>query len=210
MQVLKKVLNVLATVILAFATLLVIAVFILRITGAKPKLMGYYFFNVVSDSMEPMLKVDDVILVKACTGDDVKKGDVITFHGKIGELAGKDITHKVVSEPIKSADGVTVIQTQGIKKGAVKDEPITGDQVLGKYVKKLNVLGFVYKIFKQWYGLLIFLAVLMALMGKEVYNLRKLSQKSDKLDEALKELQEFENSKAEETSQDDSQDNSSQ
>ena len=205
MKKIKKFLNIFATVFLVLATILVVAVLILRITGARPKLFGYYFFNVVSDSMTPMLKVDDVILVKASDGSDVKKGDIISYHADVGEMAGKDVTHKVIKDPVKREDGTIVLETQGIKQGALVDPPITNDQIIGKYVMKLTVLSFIYKVFRQWYGLLIFLAVIMALIGKEVYNLRRLSEKSDKLDEALKELQEFENEKANQTSNDSSE-----
>ena len=158
--------------------------------------MGYYFFNVVSDSMTPMLKVDDVILVKESDGSDIKKGDIISYRADIGEMAGKDVTHKVIKDPVKRVDGTIIFQTKGTKQGALPDPPITNDQIIGKYVMKLSVLSFIYKIFRQWYGLLIFLVVLLALMGKEIYNLRTLSDRSDELDEALIELQKFENEKA--------------
>ncbi len=205
MKTFKKILNIAATVFLVIATLLVIAVFVIRLSGAKPKLLDYYFFNVVSDSMTPMLKVDDVILVKASDGSDVKKGDIISYHAEVGDMAGKDVTHKVIKDPVKRDDGTIVLETQGIKQGALVDPPITNDQVIGKYVMKLTVLSFIYKIFRQWYGLLIFLVVLLALMGKEIYNLRTLSDKSDKLDEALKELEEFEKQQANQISQDSSE-----
>lgn len=200
MKVAKKIFNISATVFLIIATLLVIAVFVVRISGAKPKLFGYYFFNVVSDSMSPMLKIDDVILVKESDGTDIKNGDIISYHAEAGDMAGKDITHKVIKDPVKREDGTIVLETMGIKPGALVDPPITNDQVIGKYVMKLSVLSFIYKVFRQWYGLFIFLAVILAVIGKEIYNLRRLSEKSDKLDEALKELQEFENSQSNKTS----------
>lgn len=205
MKTFKKVLNILATVFLVLASLLVVAILIIRISGAKPKIFDYYFYNVVSDSMAPVLKVDDVILVKGSDGSDIKKGDIISYHAEVGELAGKDVTHKVIKDPVKREDGTIVIETKGIKKGALVDPPITNEQIIGKYVMKLSVLSFIYKIFRQWYGLLIFLAVIMALIGKEIFNLRRLSEKSDKLDEALKELQEFEASQSNQNSSDSSQ-----
>lgn len=205
MKKFKKFLNIFATVVLVLATILVVAILIIRISGARPKVMGYYFFNVVSDSMSPMLNVDDVILVKESDGSDIKKGDIISYHADVGEMAGKDVTHKVIKDPVKREDGSIVFEAQGIKHGALVDAPITNDQIIGKYVMKLTVLSFIYKVFRQWYGLLIFLAVIMALIGKEIYNLRRLSEKSDKLDEALKELQDFENEKVNQTSKDSSE-----
>ena len=181
MQKLKKAANIFSTVLLLAATALVIAVFVLRITGAKPKAFGYYVFNVASDSMTPVLEVGDVILVKVCDPADIHKGDIITYHAVSGQMAGKDITHKVVEEPQTDTGGTVRITTKGIKPGAITDPIVTGEQVLGKYVMTLKAMSFIYSIFRKWYGLLIFLALLMVLMGKEMYNLAKLSQKADEI-----------------------------
>ena len=188
----RKVLNVLSTILLLSATALVVFVFVIRLTGAKPKIFGYYIFNVASDSMTPMLEVNDVILVKQCGGEDVHKGDVITYRGQSGELAGKDITHKVIEEPVKDSGGTIRIKTKGTKDGAIEDPVLTGEQVIGKYVRTLKILSFIFTIFKQWYGLAIFLGVIVLLMGAEIRNLVKLSKKADAIEslseEQLKEI----------------------
>ena len=183
----RKVLHVLSTILLLSATALVVFVFVIRLTGAKPKIFGYYIFNVASDSMTPMLEVNDVILVKQCGGEDVHKGDVITYRGQSGELAGKDITHKVIEEPVKDSGGTIRIKTKGTKDGAIEDPVLTGEQVIGKYVRTLKILSFIFTIFKQWYGLAIFLGVIVLLMGAEIRNLVKLSKKADAIESLSKE-----------------------
>ena len=183
----RKVLNVLSTILLLSATALVVFVFVIRLTGAKPKIFGYYIFNVASDSMTPMLEVNDVILVKQCGGEDVHKGDVITYRGQSGELAGKDITHKVIEEPVKDSGGTIRIKTKGTKDGAIEDPVLTGEQVIGKYVRTLKILSFIFTIFKQWYGLAIFLGVIVLLMGAEIRNVVKLSKKADAIESLSKE-----------------------
>ena len=188
----RKVISVLSTILLLSATALVVFVFVIRLTGAKPKIFGYYIFNVASDSMTPMLEVNDVILVKQCGGEDVHKGDVITYRGQSGELAGKDITHKVIEEPVKDSGGTIRIKTKGTKDGAIEDPVLTGEQVIGKYVRTLKILSFIFTVFKQWYGLAIFLGVIVLLMGVEIRNLVKLSKKADAIEslseEQLKEI----------------------
>lgn len=194
----RKFLNIFSTILLLAATAIVVFVFVLRFTGAKPKFFGYYVFNVASDSMTPQLEINDVILVKECSGSDVHKGDIITYHGTAGDLAGKDITHKVIEEPVKDSGGTIRIKTKGIKEGALPDPVFSGEQVIGKYVRTLKVLSFAFTIFKQWYGLVIFLAVIAVLMGIEIRNLTKLSKKADaiepiteeQLKQILKEAQE--------------------
>lgn len=182
MKTFRKAVNIFSTILLIAATAVVVFVFVLRLSGAKPHFFGYYIFNVASDSMTPMLQVGDVILVKECDGEDVHKGDVITYHGTAGELAGKDITHKVIEEPIKDSGGTLRIQTKGMKEGAIKDPVFTSGQVIGKYVCTLRVLSFAYNVFRQWYGLLIFLAIVFVLMGFEIYNLAKISKKAEKIE----------------------------
>lgn len=171
----KKVSNILATVLLVLMTLLVVFVFIQRLTGKAPKMFGYQLFNVVTDSMVPKLNVGDVILVNECNPEtDIHKGDIISYHGKTGDFAGKDITHMVVKEPEKNESGVLMLQTQGLKTGAALDPQIEENQVIGKYVMKLRLMSFIYGIFRKWYGLLIFVVILIALMGKELFSLRKI------------------------------------
>ncbi|MBR0414821.1 MAG: signal peptidase I [Clostridia bacterium] len=175
----KKVLSILSTVLLIAATAVVVFVFVLRLSGAKPKIFGYYVFNVASDSMTPMLEINDVILVKECDPQTIHKGDVISYHAVTGDMAGKDITHKVIKEPEEDSGGTLRITTQGIKDGALVDPVISGEQVIGKYVRTLKILSFVFTLFKKWYGLVIFLGIILALMSKEIYNLTKLSKKAD-------------------------------
>lgn len=182
MKHLRKIFSVFSTVLLILATVLVVAVFALRLTGAKPRFMGYYIFNVASDSMTPTLKVDDVILVKECEKEDIHKDDIITYHGKEGDFAGKDITHRVVEEPTVDEGGTMRIRTRGTKFGAVEDPEITFEQVIGKYVRTLKVLTFVYGLFRKWYGFAIFLGLIFLLIGKELFNLMKLSQKVDNVE----------------------------
>lgn len=211
MKAARKIFNVFSTILLLAATALVVFVFTLRLTGAKPKLFGYYIFNVMSDSMTPMLEVNDVILIKECAGEDVHKGDVITYHATAGNLAGKDITHKVIEEPVKDSGGTIRIQTKGIKEGAIKDPVFTGDQVIGKFVTKLSVLSILFTVFRKWYGLVIFLAIIFVLMGFEIYNLAKLSKKAEKIEplteeqvrQILKEAEEKEKQAASQTSDSD-------
>ena len=125
----------------------------------------------------------DVILVKECPVEGIHEGDVITYRGTQGEFAGKDITHKVIEEPVTDTGGTVHLQTKGIRPGAIEDPKITGDQVLGRYVRTLKVLSVVYTVFRQWYGLAIFLVLLFIVIGKEMFNLARLNQKVEEITE---------------------------
>lgn len=82
---------------------------------------GYTMFQVASGSMEPTLKIDDVILVKV--GKSFEKDDIISFPHK-----GAIITHRVIDI---DGDNITV---RGDANNTV-DEPIDRNIVIGKVVK---------------------------------------------------------------------------
>ena len=113
----------------------------------------------------------------------------------------------MIEEPVKDTGGTIRIKTKGTKDGAIEDPVLTGEQVIGKYVRTLKILSFIFTIFKQWYGLVIFLVIIFLLMGAEIRNLIKLSKKADAIEslseeqikEILKEAEE--NNKTDENTQ---------
>jgi len=42
-------------------------------------ILGIYIFNIVSESMEPTLEINDVVVVQKCETSQLKIGDIITF-----------------------------------------------------------------------------------------------------------------------------------
>ena len=42
-------------------------------------ILGIYMFNIVSESMEPTLGINDVVVVQKCETSQLKIGDIITF-----------------------------------------------------------------------------------------------------------------------------------
>ena len=72
MKVMKKIWDVLSTVIVVIVVLC--AVFLM---GSR--LLGYNVYNVISGSMEPTFSVGDLLYVKKVDMEDIKVGDPITF-----------------------------------------------------------------------------------------------------------------------------------
>ncbi|MEE3492259.1 signal peptidase I [Ruminococcus sp.] len=179
---LRKVLNIISTILLLLVIAIVIVVFVCRATGNSPSIFGYHIFRVTTGSMEPTLSIGDVILVKESAPEDIHKDDIITYKGNSGELSGMMITHMVVEEPYEE-DGEWHYQTQGIAPGAVKDPEITYDQVEGKFHSKLTFLNGVYTFFLSPAGLITFILVIMVLFGYEMISLilsyKKIEEKDD-------------------------------
>ena len=96
-------------------------------------LFGYSMFQVASGSMEPVLSVDDVILVKV--GEEFKVDDIITYTHE-----GAIITHRVLAI---DGDYITV---KGDSNNTI-DAPVNKENIVGKVVKTFPELKIWQKIF---------------------------------------------------------------
>jgi len=170
---LKKRSSILCSVLLVITFGMVIAMFVTRIQGTTPQLFGYQIFRISSPSMEPDLKVGDIILserVKDVT--ELKKGDIITYRGELGSYSGKNITHEVIEEPYK-ANGKYHLQTMGIAN-TYADPQISESQVIGKMIRRMPVLSAIYSFFITPLGLVVMLAFLAFIFINEALSLRRL------------------------------------
>ncbi|MBQ7579450.1 MAG: signal peptidase I [Clostridia bacterium] len=125
-----------------------------------PSIFGVKPIVVISASMEPDIKVNDLIFVKTGDYSNLKKGDVITFRDENGAV----VTHEVYSVGTNSR-GEVCYQTNGINnyqrnedgtpylnsQGHVVDNPdqntgavdswITVDKIEGVYQSRIGGLG---------------------------------------------------------------------
>ena len=155
-------------VVLAVLVLTVIVVLTARINGETPTLFGHAVYRVSSGSMEPYLKVGDIILSKECDPMKLKEGDVITYDGKSGQFAGKRVTHRVVKEPyLNENDGKYYLVTKGDDNPA-EDTPISVSQVTGKLEAKLDFLNSLYNFFITPWGLLTLIGLIVIAFFNEI------------------------------------------
>ncbi|WP_405356860.1 signal peptidase I [Ruminococcus sp.] len=178
----KKVFHIFTTVLLIVLVLIVIIVFICRVRGESPSILGYHIFRVSSDSMEPTLQVGEIILVKKTSSDQIHKNDIITFKGTQGELAGKMITHRVIEEP-RIVDGKYYFKTMGDKAGAKHDPEIDESQIEGKYIRSIAFIDKLYTFFLSPVGLISFIALILILFGYEMISLVISYKSLDEKDE---------------------------
>ena len=104
-----------------------------------PSFFDYELYNVISESMEPKLKIDDIIIVKrGYDKDKYKVGNIITFSNSKGEL----ITHRI--EKIITMDLEKVFITKGDNNSTVDEEYVRYENVIGKVVytmpRYINIL----------------------------------------------------------------------
>ena len=178
----RKIVNILATVLLVLMVALVIFVFISRASGHTPSIFGNRIYRVQTDSMVPTLEVGDVILVRDADPEDIHNGDIITYRVTSGELAGQTITHRVAQDP-EVRNGVYYYRTKGDREGAVMDAEISYDQVEGKYVNTLAFLNKMYSFFLSPTGLIVFIGIIILLFGYEMISLIISYKATDEMDE---------------------------
>ena len=166
-KVVGWILTALLIVVLVFCVIVVVRV---KNTN-KPFLFGYATFYVVSGSMDPTIKVGDVILIERVSSpEDLEKGDIITFHGRGGNLAGKVVTHRIISDGVVNGK----ITTCGDANHGIADDPITYDDVIGRYVKTSVALTTVYMAFTSKYGFLFIVFIpLLILLIVQIVNFRR-------------------------------------
>lgn len=139
--------TVLSILFLLFAMAITVTVFTSRATG-YPRLFGYSFLSVQSDSMEPTFKKGDLLISKSATAEsalECKVDDIITFT-MLEESSGATIinTHRII-EVEHTSNGYTYYITQGDKNKTINEsvtERVASAYVLGTWTgHKLNGVG---------------------------------------------------------------------
>ena len=89
------------------------------------------FMVIISDSMEPVLHVGDMIYVKGVAANDIKVGDVITFNPPTAYLQNSPlITHRVVA--IQYDSNEISFRTQGDNNPSVDPWTVKSSAVVGR------------------------------------------------------------------------------
>ncbi len=96
---------------------------------------GYQLYVDVTNSMVPDLHVNDIIIVKKCSKENINVGDIVTFRE-----GNTTVTHRIIE--IINDDGKIKYKTKGDNNNLEDDKPITYKEIEGKYCFKIRYLGF--------------------------------------------------------------------
>lgn len=96
--------------------------------------MKYNVFIIVSESMEPNIKVGDIILEKKIKEEDLKKGDIITY-----KIDDQNITHRIVN--IEIINNITYYKTKGDNNKIEDEKKIVYSDIRGKVIAKIPLVG---------------------------------------------------------------------
>lgn len=169
-QLLKKASSVFSSIVIAAEIIIIIFIVVTKISGGAPSLFGYRMYVIVSPSMSPEINVGDVIISKMYENETLAVDDVIQYQGKSGDVAGKIITHKIISIDGEGKDATIV--TKGVAN-TDPDSPIRGSDVIAVMKYKTVIIGPMYKVFTSTAGF-IFL-VMLPLAGMIAYEIVNLA-----------------------------------
>jgi signal peptidase len=145
-------------VIIIGAGVLIVWVGIWLAFGANP------FYVVSSGSMVPVLKVNDVLIVRdGGSWQNLKIGDIIVFNRPIG--GDRVIVHRIVDIDI-DADGARIVRTRGDANPASipgTDYPIRQDNYIGKVIYVLPGIGIITKVISPPVNYII-IAIILAIL----------------------------------------------
>lgn len=113
-------------------------------------------YIVITQSMEPVINVDDLAVIRNVDVDNLEEGDIITFYEDIN-LDGEDevITHYVHS--MDESSGEMVIRTRRYfenEEDIVIDRwTLSEDDVIGKYMFKIPKVGVPIRFLQSPFGI---------------------------------------------------------
>ena len=181
MDTVRKVLHFLPTVLLysLLIIVLIIAVFfgayvIDQMIGMKnhedrSPLFGVYV--IISPSMVPNINVYDAVVTMRVPTEKIEMYDVITFLSKDIDTHGTPITHRVVGI-VETEDGKVGYRTKGDNNNAEDNALIMEDEVIGKVLFRIPMIGYVRTFITSRIGWL--LIVVLPCVGIIIYDIGKL------------------------------------
>lgn len=138
-------------------------------------ILGIYMFNIVSESMEPTLEINDVVIVRKCEISQLQKGDIITF-----EQDGRIISHRILD--IIEERGTIKFETKGDNNEIADPDNVESGQVYGKVLFSIKKVGRIITYIQNARGFInvaifvIIVFVLVSLRDKQK-NTRKMKRK---------------------------------
>ena len=137
--------------ILSIITALIVILWLLIniFSSMNISFFGLRIFRIVSGSMEPTLKINDLIMIKE--SKEYKDGDIVTFYDEEAYT-----THRIIEI---SGEEIT---TKGDNNNS-KDPNITKEKIIGKMIYKFEILSFMSYLLsspKSW-GIIFIIGVLI-------------------------------------------------
>lgn len=147
-------------------------------------------FNVLTQSMEPNIKPQDVVVtVKVNKPEDIKIGDIITFYSTSSISRGMTITHRVVE--VVTTDKGIAYKTKGDNNTSSDSAPAEYENLIGKVIFKIPQLGRVQSLLASKGGWLLLIVIpALFIIISDIFKLFHLTDIKKKVTKIEKENEE--------------------
>lgn len=149
----------------------------LFIPNQTVKIFQFKPYVVVTESMEPVINVNDLIIVTNPNLDKLEVGDIVTFNADIDYNGTKEVVTHYIYSITENIDGDRIFKTVR-NGGTVPDTWILQDgDILGTYAFRIQKLGNIINFVKSPFGIAA-ISVNVVIIGVIVY-LVKSGKKED-------------------------------
>lgn len=148
---LKIISNILFAIFMLVMTFLIFITAQSRFTGMEPSLFGKRLYVVDSASMEPVLRMNSLIVVREITPDQIQMGDILTYYGAESKTR---ITHRVV----EIGPNNEYFITQGDANNVEDALPVESEKVIGIVALSIPYVGFAFRFLSSTPGIIFILS----------------------------------------------------
>jgi len=190
----KKISNILSyafiTILMLIAAFLILYVICGQIAKKRNENPPFALYTIISPSMEPSIKVFDVVFVKKTNTSKLKVGDIITFYSTNTFFGNTPITHRIV-EILQLPEGEIAYRVKGDANGAPDDEKVLQKNIVGKVILKIPKLGKIQYYLASKKGWIVAILVpSLLILGYDIFKIVRLVLLKKKLNSFNTENQE--------------------
>ena len=169
-KIFKKVVEIFAIILIYNIILVAISI---ENNDAIINMFGYKAYVIKTNSMEPTINVNDVVINKKVKQEELNVGDVITFLNE-----GEVITHRITR--IDGDDVVTLYTTKGDNNNIEDVCKITYENIKGKHILTIPYLGKIVQLLENKLLFLIILLIVLIFIFIQLQNQEKKDNRREK------------------------------
>lgn len=151
----EKIIKILEIIVIIFISFFCLISLYQKVFNNR-ELFGYRIFVIVSDSMEPKIHKNDIILVKTEDYQNIKVGDIISYQGLEDSLKDKIITHEVINTMFENNS--YMFYTKGTNNVTV-DPVVYQDQIYGVVKYRFIVLSLISRVIRTTVGFILLIII---------------------------------------------------
>lgn len=164
-------------VIEIFAVILIYNIILIAISSENNvnliNMFGYKSYVIKTNSMEPTININDVVINKEVKLEEINVGDVITFL-----YDGEVITHRITK--INNDGDITQYTTKGDNNNIEDTFKIDYENIKGKHVLTIPYLGIIVQLLENKLLFLIVILITLIFMFVQLQNQEKKDNRREK------------------------------